>query len=243
MVGRTKLNGVILTGSSEHDWLRTSLICCEYLTELDFHVEIAENPDEFLIKNRDSMDLLNFFVVCYNGVRWSPEAERIFENVVKDGAGVIIVHSSNNGFKGWEAMETMCGLMWRRQNELVDGNVIKTGSGHSEIHSFDIEITLDHPAAEGIPKILKNHTDELYHNLRQMHNANFSVLAEAYSDPKYGGTGKSVPVVLVSNFGKGRIWHTTLGHIWPGETDLSLRTETFKTLFTRGSLWAAKSAK
>jgi type 1 glutamine amidotransferase len=75
--------------------------------------------------------------------------------------------------------------------------------------------------------------DELYATLRGP-GQNMTVLATAYSDPANSGSGHDEPQLLVLTYGKGRIFHTTLGH------DVSaLSSVDFVVTFQRGAEWAA----
>jgi type 1 glutamine amidotransferase len=63
------------------------------------------------------------------------------------------------------------------------------------------------------------------------------VLATAYSDHGNSGTGFDEPTLMVSAFGSGRIFHTTLGH------DVqALSSVDFVVTFQRGTEWAATGA-
>jgi hypothetical protein len=61
------------------------------------------------------------------------------------------------------------------------------------------------------------------------------VLATAHSDPMPGrGTDRDEPDLMVLTYGKGRIFHTTMGH------DVSaMSCVGFITTFLRGTEWAA----
>jgi type 1 glutamine amidotransferase len=63
---------------------------------------------------------------------------------------------------------------------------------------------------------------------------NMTVLATARSLPENHGTGHDEPMLMVLSFGKGRIFHTTMGHDLP-----ALNCVGFATTFQRGAEWAA----
>jgi type 1 glutamine amidotransferase len=64
------------------------------------------------------------------------------------------------------------------------------------------------------------------------------VLATAFSTKETGGTGKEEPVLLTLKYGKGRIFHSVMGHT---TTKLSESFENvgFQVTFLRGTEWAA----
>ena len=75
--------------------------------------------------------------------------------------------------------------------------------------------------------------DELYARLRGP-GKNMTVLATAYSDPANNGSGHDEPQLLVVNYGRGRVFHTTLGH------DVNAMSSVdFVVTLQRGTEWAA----
>jgi type 1 glutamine amidotransferase len=63
---------------------------------------------------------------------------------------------------------------------------------------------------------------------------NMTVLSTAFSDPANKGTGGDEPMLIVLSYGKGRVFHTLLGH------DIAaLNCVGFITTYQRGTEWAA----
>ena len=75
--------------------------------------------------------------------------------------------------------------------------------------------------------------DECYDSLRGPAK-NFRLVATAWSDPANHGTGEHEPMLLTVRYGKGRIFHTTLGHDVP-----AMQSVGFIVTFQRGTEWAA----
>jgi type 1 glutamine amidotransferase len=63
---------------------------------------------------------------------------------------------------------------------------------------------------------------------------NMTVLATSWSDPANRGTNHEEPILMVLSYGKGRIFHTVMGH------DLAaLNCAGFIATYQRGTEWAA----
>jgi type 1 glutamine amidotransferase len=61
-----------------------------------------------------------------------------------------------------------------------------------------------------------------------------TVLATAYADPATGGSGEHEPMILTVGYGKGRVFHTPMGH-----SPEAMQCVGFITVLLRGSEWAA----
>jgi type 1 glutamine amidotransferase len=75
--------------------------------------------------------------------------------------------------------------------------------------------------------------DELYATLRGP-GENMTVLATALSQTTNRGTGREEPILLTLSYGKGRIFHTVMGH-----DVAALSCVGFIATFQRGTEWAA----
>jgi hypothetical protein len=150
------LRALIVSGANNHDWEWTSPELAAVLTETGrFQAAITNAPAAALVDAaaahaRGELDVL---VLDYNGPRWGDAAEKGFLAAVEAGVGVTVVHAANNAFTGWKEYEQMVGLLWRQ------------GTGHGRYHPFDVHV-IDHyhPITLGMAD-LRQHPDELYHNL------------------------------------------------------------------------------
>lgn len=228
-VASERIPVLIVTGENNHDWRWTSTKMRQVLHDSGkFQVEVSIYPSGFMM-DRYELEKFPVILLDYNGQRWGEAAEKNFLEVVEQGTGVVVVHAANNAFPGWTEYEKLVGNLWRE------------GTSHGRFHAFDVRIdNEEHPVTKGFPP-MKAHADELYHKLVDVTGSNYEVLATAYSDPATGGTGEREPVMFAGQYGKGRIFHTPLGHVWYGDrsTWASHGDEQFQHLLIRAVEWAA----
>jgi hypothetical protein len=91
---------------------------------------------------------------------------------------------------------------------------------------------------KGLPTKWLHTKDELYSELRGPAN-NLEVLAYAHAAKEYNGTGKNEPVLMTITYGKGRIFHTVLGHAGADVFAPAMECAGFITTLQRGAEWAA----
>ncbi|MEE9391996.1 MAG: ThuA domain-containing protein [Planctomycetota bacterium] len=220
---------LVVTGENNHDCEYTTDQVVELLEKTGrFEVTVTEDPSADLANARFAHSFRAIFL-DYNGKRWGKAAENNFVAAVKWGVGVVVMHAANNAFEGWEAYEKICALCWRKD------------TGHGAFHKFDVDVVdRNHPITWDLPD-MKAHPDELYHGLEPMHQTPYRTLMSARSSQKSGGSGKVEPMVLIHKYGKGRVFHTPLGHVWRNTpaTRASMQDKQLRLLLARGTEWAA----
>jgi type 1 glutamine amidotransferase len=243
------LKVLIIDGQNNHKWDITTPVLKDALEGSGaFRVEVSTTPPKGAPAAAWSgwhpkFSDFSAVVSNYNGEPW-PEAVRAeFDAYVKAGGGFVSVHAANNSFPDWKEYNQMIGVGgWGGRNEgsgpwlyVKDGKLFRdtskgTGGAHGPQHEFIVEIqNTDHPITRGLPKRWLHCKDELYSRLRGP-SENIEILSTAKSDL----TSEQEPNLMVINYGKGRVFHTTLGH-----ADYSMLDRGFYEIMQRGTEWAA----
>jgi uncharacterized protein len=245
-----KIRVLIIDGQNNHEWQKTTPLLVKALKESDrFVADVATAPatGEDMSGFRPKFENYDVVMSNYNGDRWPKETEQAFVDFLRGGGGFVSVHAANNAFAEWPEYNEAIGLGgWFGRNEksgpyvyYKDDKLIRDDSpgrcgGHGEQHEFVVKLRdAKHPITQGLPERWLHTKDELYDTLRGPAK-NMTILATAFSDPKTGGTGRDEPMLMVLDFGKGRVFHTTLGH-----ADYSMDCVGFITTLLRGTEWAA----
>lgn len=247
---------MLLTGQTDkyHNWQVTSSHLKATLdnnpifkTDLVLIPQISTEQERF---NPD-FSAYNVVVLNMNTPAWSEPMKKAFVSFVKNGGGVVVIHEANNAFPDWKEYNLITGLGgWGNRNEKAgpyyywkDGKYITDnspgiGGWHGDRVPFVIQVRDSlHPITKGIPTRWLHQNDELYGNLRGPAQ-NLHVLATAFSTKETKGTGKEEPVLFTVRYGKGRIFHTVLGHTGADFSD-SVEDVGFQVTFSRGVEWAA----
>lgn len=176
---------------------------------------------------------------------WNETTRINFENYMKNGGGLVVVHAADNSWGNWEAFNKMTAIGgWGGRDEnsgpyiYYDGltNSVKrdTTAGKGGSHGAQKEFVIDtrepnHPIMKGLPTSWMHAKDELYEKLRGPAE-NVTILATGLGR----GENRHEPLLMAIDYGEGRTFHTTLGHM-----DYSMECVGFITTLQRGAEWAA----
>jgi uncharacterized protein len=242
------------SGGSYHKWQLVTPVLKKQLDETGlFQVDIVTAPPANGDFSNFKPDFSKYRVVVFNydapDDRWPAELKASFEKYVQDGGGFVSVHAADNAFPNWVAFNEMIGVGgWRSRTEkagpywyykdgkLVSDTTAGAAGSHGQRTPFQITVRGSHPITSGLPQTWMHQGDELYARMRGP-GKNMSVLATAFSEPANSGTGRDEPILMALSYGKGRVFHTTLGHDVNG-----LSSVDFVVTFQRGTEWAATGA-
>jgi len=203
------------------------------------------DPDFILSFKKYDVVISNF---GWGAADWPEATQKAFEKFIEAGGGFVSVHAADNSFPTWAAYNKMIGLGgWGDRNEkdgpyvyytndgqLVRDNTPGPAGTHGPQHMIPVTIRVpDHPITKGLPKVWMTTKDECYAKLRGP-GENMIILATGKDMSGKAPTDRHEPILMVLTYGKGRIFHTTLGH-----DDYSFEGVGFITTFLRGVEWVA----
>ena len=252
-----KIRVLIVDGYSNHDWKQTTKVTKSILEESKlFTVDVTTAPET---TNPDSLamwdpEFKNYQVIIQNSnnynnkkIYWPGKIEEKLEKYVLAGGGLYILHSANNSFPEWKAYDTIMGMGWRPKEFgyalEIDENKkiirIPPGEGNRTNHGkrFDavINILTRHPINKDFPDRWITPNMELYTYVRGP-ALNTTVLSWAYDTT----TSKNWPVEWVVSYGKGRVYNSSMGHLWKDEIyPIGYRCIGFQTTMIRVTEWLA----
>ena len=247
---------LIVTGqNTAHYWPASSVILQKYLNESGLFtadVVISPKKGEDMSNFSPNFSAYKAVVLDYDGDSWSDATNAAFLNYVKNGGGVVVYHAADNPFPNWKEYNEIIGLGgWGDRNEkhgpyvyFKDGKEVRDnspgrGGSHGRQHEYKIDLrNKKHPITKGLPDSWAHGKDELYDRLRGPAQ-NMTILATAFSDKATGGTDRDEPVLMTIKWGKGRIFHTVLGHVANEEQHPAVECASFIVTFLRGTEWAA----
>jgi type 1 glutamine amidotransferase len=209
---------LIVTGVDHqaHHWKETAPAVSRLLSEGGRCVAtVCEDPEVLAINYIFEYDVMILDFRNEKPLVHEQEARANLRRFVEEGRGLVLIHFACGAFGDWPGFGELAGMVW-------DGKNTRDPRGPFDVHIVDSR----HPITSGISDFRAD--DELYIGLDPKRPV--EVLATARSKI----TGRDHPMAFAFQAGKGRVFHTPLGHdvkalTMPGVAEL----------IRRGTLWAA----
>ncbi len=257
---KSPLKVMLLTGQSSkyHSWTMSSALVQRMLEQTGlFAVEVVTSPPQGADMSgfHPAWNQFAAVVLDYEGDEWPEATKQALASYVKNGGGLVLIHATDNAFPKWPEFLEMSGLggwggrdetwgpkvRWRNGRSALDSSPGR--ATHPAKHDFQIVVRApDHPIMRGLPPKWMQAHDEIYSQLRGPAK-NLEVLATAWADPAKnpGATGEHEPMLMTIRYGRGRVFHTTLGHVGPKDVAPipAVNSVGFIVTVQRGTEWAA----
>ena len=262
-----KIRVLIVDGFSNHDWKQTTTLLKGILLAAgEFTVDVTTMPAmgsqnwtswrphfgdyDVVIQTCNDNGGNGLLTGVTTRPAWPDPVKADFVDYLRKGGGVYIYHSAENAFVGWKEYEEMVGLCWRDAGygtaiEITGVGKIErippgTGRGTGHGARGDVLVTRfgDDPIHAGMPRAWLSPDLEVYYYARGPAK---HVTVLAYAKDSEPGLNLLWPVEWTTTFGKGRVYVSTYGHVWPGDVEpASMRDAAVQTIIPRALEWLAR---
>jgi type 1 glutamine amidotransferase len=206
-----------------HLWRETAPVLAQALRQ-DKRLEVRTVDDPAFL---DSAAIHGYDLVILHFQTWEqpgpgPSARENLKKFVENGKGVALVHFACGAWYGeWPEFEKLAGRVW------FGPNPGPGKSQHDPHGTFRVEFpNPEDPLVRGMTPFETQ--DELYTCLTGSHPIKVVAHAKSKLDGQY------YPMAFTSNYGKGRTFHSVLGH-----DQKALSIPGVQELYRRGCAWAA----
>ena len=209
---------IVWGGWAGHEPKQTADIFAPWLAEQGFDVEVSNTLDSYL--DAGKMKSLSLVVQVYTMGTITPQQEKGLEEAVRGGVGLAGWHGGlSDSFRNNTEYEFMVGGAWAAH----PGGVIDYAV-HIAKH--------DDPITRGLADF-QMHSEQYY----MLVDPNIEVLATTAFTGQYAPwiDGAVMPVAWKKLYGKGRVFHLSVGHV---AADFDVPEA--RQIMQRGLLWAAR---
>ena len=178
-----------------HKWKLTAPVLAQAIAaDNRLKVTVTEDPNDLASDKLGGYDVIVLHFMNWETPDPGPQARANLKAVVRSGKGLVLVHFACGAFQQWPEFVELAGRVWDPKLR-----------GHDPHGKFAVKIVdPEHPAMKGMKDF--ETTDELYTCLAG--KTPIKVLATARSKVD----NKDYPMAFVLNYGKGRVFHSVLGH-------------------------------
>lgn len=208
---------IVRGGWAGHQPVACTELFRDVLERRGWTVTVAETLDVYA--DRATLDAAGLIVQCWTRGGLTAEQENGLVERVRAGAG----------FAGWHGGILAFGYESPRYQYMVGGRFL---CHPGDLVDYTVDIAGDHPVTAGLGSY-PVHTEQYYCHL----DPTLNVLASTTFTGAHGApetAGAVMPVAWTREFGRGRVFVSTLGH-----SPDDLRVPQTRALTERGLLWAA----
>lgn len=223
---------VLIVNDANKDFYRfegTAPLLQQSLNETaDIEADLVNDAEVLATDKVFAYDVLLLHFKNYKPLKAQEQAQKNLIKFVNDGRGLYIYHFACGAFEDWKEFEKLIGRIWEpdEKKNMSDGKHIIF---HDVYGKFKVHYTnTEHPITKGLTDFETQ--DELYHCFKPS-EVPITVLAESVSNIN----NKAYPMAFVLQYGKGRVYHTTLGH-----DAASVTSEGFVKLHTNAVRWLGR---
>jgi len=247
---------LIITGQNTENWNASTPVLKMILEESGlFKCDVAITPETGREMSVFTPDFSKYKLVVlnYTGDGWPEKTKKAFIDFVDGGGGVVVYRTASNAFPEWSDYNKICGVggegrsekdgpyVYYKYGKLVTDTAAGAGGSTGRMREFEVRVrNSENPITQGLSVRWLHAKDLLISRLRGP-ALNLEVLATSFSDTTGGGTGRDEPVMMTVTYGKGRVFHTTLGFAEEGG-GAAMQCTGFITTLQRGAEWAATGA-
>ncbi|BCU78982.1 ThuA domain-containing protein [Luteolibacter sp. LG18] len=252
-----RIKVLVIEGASNHDWQHRQKILSAILSrdgsfELTFVTTPGAANDPAWATWSPNFAAYNVVLSGYsNGAggqpRWPATVETALLNYVNGGGGFIAFHEAADSFADWSGYGDLLGLRWSTttagKSIVVNANetlqTLQAGQGSYTSHGDRTNVLVkrlgNHPIHAGLPASWMAASLEVWRYCRGP-ASNTTILSYA-KDPE---TQIQFPVEWTVNYGAGRVYASSYGHVFAGETaPEGMRCAAFQELLVRALKWCA----
>ena len=178
-------------------------------------VRIVEDPAFLACDAVRDYDVLVLHFKNYAPIAREKAVKANLLHAVEGGVGLVVLHFACGAFEDWPEYRQLVGKVWDRKNT------------HDPFRRFTVRIVNhDHPITRGLKDF--ETSDELYICLEGERPVDLLATARSIR------TGQDHPMAFAFTYGRGRVFHTPLGH-----NVAALTGRGPAELIRRGTVWAA----
>ncbi|MGB6219733.1 PQQ-dependent sugar dehydrogenase [Haloferula sp.] len=252
---------LLIEGASNHDWeSRVEILESILSRDGSFDLEVSVTPATagdpgWATWNPD----FAAYDVVMSGYRsrdgeadWPAAVKASFESYVSTGGGFLAFHEANQSFVNWAEYQEMIGLGWPigtagtavaiKPDKSFEYFLPTEGSeaGHGDRTDVLVKQLGNHPIHAGLPMEWMAADLEVVHYARGPAN-NLTVLSYALDPaPPDGQAARQWPVEWTVNYGSGRVYASTYGHLDIYQTEpVGMRCAAFQETLVRALKWCA----